>query len=117
MSANDLAKVAADVAEALELGRSIYMSTDATGKPFSHYLWAPKGLSEPMLNGDGSNLTCPDWFMRCVEWLTANPEEEISLKLHESRYWPDQVHDCYKVKCPIEEAPARLVSAVWRRRK
>ena len=110
-----LAEVAADVAKALGYDIPVY-----------NYARAVIGWSAERRYGipasiyaDGSNLTDPYWRCACEDWLHAQgwyfakyrDWAECYLGAHESYRENNRVPD----GTPWPEAPARLVSAVWRR--
>lgn len=109
-----LALVASDVA--LALG----MVPDAHPANWYYRKGSPE-LMRHLIKADGSNLTDPYWFWRCCEWLTSTGWDiQIGADgFHES--WrmdgsPDE-HVALNGPIPTAEAPARLVSVVWRRNK
>lgn len=97
-----LSEVAADVAAALGL-HMYQLAPD----------WYSGGVDMPMLKLDGSNLIDPYWRCACEDWLDCNGYVFTSdgciyknqALIIDQQYWP------------LAEAPARLVSAVWRRMK
>lgn len=104
-----LAEVAADVAKAL--------CSPTRLKPAWHHGegWATATAPYIVLFCDGTNIGTPDWFWRCCEWLAQNGWD-IQLGsdgFHEA--WNDEDNVAMNGPIPISEAPARLVSAVWRR--
>ena len=118
---NDLPSIAADVAAALGLceheGRWWEASEMIEDCEHCHYrteVWYGHGLEK-----DGSNLTDPYWRCRLEDWLIA---QRYSFAQHS---FPTGIHDVWQpfegidghAECPWPEAPARLVSAVWRKMK
>ena len=72
------------------------------------------------LTKDGSNLTDPYWRCACEDWLVSGPAQ-CNLSISEEWVEATAYYDCkrdaqiFTVECKTAEAPARLVSAVWRR--
>ena len=103
--AKSLAEVVADVAAAL--GLESYPAGLAK-KDGDFFIW---------LNEDGSNLTAAHWIWECLKWLV-DQGLVVCLEPREGRahlaYRP-MIGGSFEVACPLAEAPARLVSAVWRR--
>lgn len=103
-----LAEVASDVAQALGLKKS----------PAGEWYYSGRAGDECWLVTNGSNLTDPYWFWRCCEWLSQNCWD-IQLGsdgFHEA--WNDKESVAMNGPIPmylLSEAPARLVSAVFRR--
>jgi len=102
------AAVAADVAQALEL------------TPRGKVYWEDEVA---LLDHDGKKLTDDHWRCCCEDFLLENgwsfraDATYLRLGRHEAA---EDVHDIFTkvfVDCPWPEAPARLVSAVWRKQQ
>lgn len=106
MSDRTLAEVAADVAAALGLKRA----KDVAGEWFCTDLDGYHALFR-----DGSNLTDPYWRCACEDWLLAQgwKFDLVSNRLTFAITFDGE--DMVEARGPWPEAPARLVSAVWRR--
>ena len=106
-----LSEVARDVAEALGLKESRHPRDPGyTSRCYQNDM--------RILWGDGSNLTDPYWFKACCEWLlTHGWDFACKNDGHECWKFDDSPRGVSQVdlNCPWPEAPARLVSAVWRR--
>lgn len=101
-----LPEVAADVAKALKL-------TDESDAAW----WS----GADYLEKDGSNIGAAPWFRACCEWLHSQRGRTLCFSwILTSDGKPFQKADYegfgvyVTVECSIFEAPARLVSAVWR---
>lgn len=92
---SDLSEVAASVAKALGLallkfsqGTEVYLDTEVSGE-------------QNTIRKDGSNLTDPYWFKRCVGWIV---EKGYTLTL-----------DGLNLELAWEEYPARAIHELMRR--
>ena len=105
-----LTEVAADVAAALGLRKHI-------GSDGIVYYEDDHAVLET--DGGEFGISDPCWRCRCEDWLIA---QRYSFAQHS---FPTGIHDVWQpfegidehAECPWPEAPARLVSAVWRRMK
>ena len=106
-----LSEVAADVAAALGLvicGDGTYHNV-VNESPTGHIIAGPHRL-----NMDGSNLTDPYWRCACEDWLN---DKGYVVELGQSYAEAEEFDGLtvVQIKTPLAEAPARLVSAVWRK--
>lgn len=107
----DLAAVAASVAKALDLVPDQYFPN-----------WVIERCLQPRgLNLDGSNLTDPYWFQRCVLWL--QKRGDVMFRCDECQAQTSiylkhtlSIHVAgvpnIRISCPPEEFPARAVAAL-----
>ena len=108
----DLSEVAADVAQALGLKQA-----SIAQEP----VWEEVNIKDSdeynCLLWDGSNLASePYWRCRCEDWLRKEGWgfNFGAVKHYSLRFDGDDLVD---IDCPWPEAPARLMSAVWRKMK
>jgi len=117
-----LSEVAQDVAQALGLELFDYIKFGKTMSPpvevihNKTFYRIPDDQLSPELSIDGSNLTDPYWRCRCEDWLDERGWH-FSNRTLVTAWHKDDKGKRYHVEayCPWPEAPARLVSAVWRR--
>ena len=103
----DLSLIAADVAQALRM----HPYHLAPG-------WYSAGINAPMLKEDGSNLTDPYWRCLFQDWLLQHGwsfQADYEQIDHEA--WLCVADVYVHAAGQWAEAPARLVSAVWRKMK
>lgn len=116
-----LNEVAKDVAEALGLGEPVPVMLD-------HVLKLGDGWVKDnnFLNPSGRQLTDPYWRCACEDWLLAHgwDFDAYASSDHKHMAWHGRERDSdfepppiLSVGCPWPEAPARLVSAVWRKQR
>ena len=112
MTADQLPEIAASVAKALGLQKSLY-----------HYWFDQQNklLSAPTLQYDGSNLFDPYWQVRCRGWLLERTGASIGL-YNEGRheFYADSTVDGrynFSLACPVSEFCARAIHELMRKSK
>jgi len=110
-----LSEVAADVAQALGLEPDRDQAEEA-GMIVG---WWTEGRlpwdNDTYLSISGLELTFPNWRCRCEDWLLQN--NWVVTLAYNSFATHREYESVVVASCPWPEAPARLVSAVWRRQQ
>lgn len=109
MMPNDLLSIAADVAAALGL------INDPPGMNWQdgYKDWQTRQL----IQSRGNDLSNDYWRCRCEDWLYDHKFMRVSPAFFPDRHVAKTEHWQVDVTCSLAEAPARLVSAVWRKMK
>ena len=101
----DLSEVAASVAKALNL-------VDAGD------CWDVRLPQRIILRRDGSNLTDPYWFKRCIQWLHSRGYVvSLHFRLASRAYYIDGAPaQDIRIDCPADEFPARAIHELMQRK-